>query len=309
MTKKGRLVLRIVLWSAVAVLFTVILVCCILWGTQGFSSAFFSLKGESKVVKTYHSDAQAFDSLEIQWQAGNVTVSPTDQEQVTVTETSAYKIKPMSCDINGGRLVVTQSRSIGFFFFGFGQRVSDLEIALPRRQYKDFLLKITSGHAKIQDVSAADATLQMTSGKIEADGLEGDTITVKSTSGSMVGKRIAGGELSVESTSGNVTLDGAFTSLLGDTTSGSVKVSSSTVLQTLDVKLTSGKFQISIPDNDGFLLDCKKTSGSLKSDFELMAPINDKNGTYRYLDGGSSGRHYSVKITSGTFILSKMAGQ
>lgn len=309
MTKKSHLVLRIVLWSAVAIIFTVVLICCILWGTQGFSYTFFSLKGEFKEVKTYHSDAQAFDSLEIQWRAGDVIVSPTDDDQITVKEISAYQIEPMSCSIESGRLVVTQSRNIGFIFFGFGQRSSDLEIVLPRRQYEAFSLKISSGHAKLQGISSAAATLQMTSGKIEADNLTSDAMTIKSTSGSVVGKRITGRALSVESTSGNVTLDGAFTSLRGDTTSGSVKISSSSLLQELDVGLTSGKFQISMPDNDGFLLDCKKTSGSIKSDFELMAPINDKNGTYRYLDGGSAGRHYTVKITSGTFILSKTGGQ
>ena len=309
MTEKSRLVLRIVLWSAVAVIFTIILVCCILWGTQGFSSGFFSLKGEIKVVKTYHSDVQTFDSLEIQWRAGNVIVSPTDEEQITVKETSAYQIEPMSCSIESGRLVVAQSRNIGFVFLGFGQRSSDLEIILPRRQYEAFSLKISSGHAKLREIAATGVTLQMTSCKIEAEDITGDTMTVKSTSGSILGKRIVGGALSVESTSGNVTLDGAFTSLRGDTTSGSVKISSSSVLQGLDVGLTSGKFQISMPDNDGFLLDCKKTSGSIKSDFELMAPINDKNGTYRYLDGGSAGRHYSVKITSGTFMLSKIGEQ
>ena len=61
---------------------------------------------------------------------------------------------------------------------------------------------------------------------------------------------------------------------------------------------------VSIPDNDGFVLEASKTSGDIRSSFDLLSPINDKSGRYVY-KSDAAGRSYRVKLTSGDFTLDR----
>lgn len=302
MNKKGAIA-RIIVWAVVAVLLIGLLATVLALGTSVFP--LFSKQGVNRMITDTHFDSGAVNAVSVEWHVGEVRITPAADDQVRAVERSRYDVNAMECETSGGRLTIRQRTGWGFFFFGFGKRRSDLELTLPQKQYDELLLSITSGDAAAQGIEASKIDLRMTSGSIRVTDLTAQTLRVKATSGRMQGSGLQAEALHTELTSGRVELSGAFGAIDGNITSGNAEIVSSIMPSTLDYGLTSGKTVIRIPDNDGFSLRLKKTSGSFHSDFDLMAPINDKDGTYQYRNGGSQGIAYAVKMTSGTFRLEK----
>lgn len=304
MSKKGALV-SIVLWSCIAFALLAALVFGIV---KGFNFDFTKIYSGNIGLHEVYSDsmsADEFNSINISWHAGNVLVRPSDDGQMHITQRSYYKVRALECDVSGNYLRIDENDDYGFFFFGFGPRSSDLELALPSKQYEDFALKMTSGNTDIDGISASDIDLQMTSGKLEADSLQAKKMNANVTSGQMDVNNAQAKSLSVDVTSGGANFLGTYSAISGKTTSGTVNIETEVVPDSLDADLTSGKISVTIPENDGFTLNCKKASGDIKSDFDLMKSINDEISKYMYLSGGSSGRDYTVRLTSGTFELHK----
>lgn len=302
MNKTGAIV-RIVVWSVVAVSLIGLLVALLITGTGWMDFGF--RKGENRVITDMTYDGGTVDTVSVEWHAGQVRITPSADGQVRAIERSGYDINEMECDVVGGRLTVRQRTGWGFFFLGFGPRRSDLQLTLPQKQYKELLLSITSGDAAAEGITADSIELRLTSGDMHVTNLTADSLRAKGTSGRLQGSGLQARTLTAELTSGRIELSGAFGAIDGQVTSGHTEIVTSEVPTKLTYGLTSGKAVVRMPDNDGFTLQLKKTSGSFHSDFDLLAPINDKDGAYRYLDGGAGRTPYAVKMTSGTFRLEK----
>lgn len=303
MSKKGA-VFQIVWWSCLALTLSALLILGI--SKRADIGSLIGSISKDALHEVYSADVNADEvqSVEVNWHAGNVRIRPSDDDRVHLTQRSYYNVRALACDVSDGRLAIEENAADSFFIF-FGTRSSDLELTLPSKQYREFTLKMTSGHTDVSGVAASSMELEVTSGRLQADTLQADAIRAKITSGNMDVGQAQAGSLSVDATSGDTTFKGSFTSVSGRTTSGSVAVETDVVPESLDAEMSSGKVSVTMPDNDGFLLNCKKSSGSVRSDFDLMESINQGNGRYTYGSGSTSGRQYSVKLTSGTFELHK----
>ncbi len=287
----------IVVWSVVAVLLVALLVA--LTVTGGFSGVF----GEPRVITTAEMDGETFDSVDLTWKSGKVQITRSADGKMRLTQRSRYDVKELEYGVENGRLYLRERPSWGIIFIGIGSRSSDLELQLPEKQYKEFALTMTSGKTVMEDVSADSMRLKVTSGRLEGSRLAAGALTADMTSGNMQVNAKAS-TLQVGITSGRAVFEGSFPSVEGKATSGTVKVETDVVPQHLDGDVTSGKMSFTIPDNGGFSLYCRKSSGSLKSDFELMNSVNDKN-QYVY---GTGGPAYTNRLTSGTLEI-RRAGQ
>lgn len=303
MNKQGA-VASIIIWSVIAAALVAVLVISILFGTHFQFFNQFGI-GESHVIYQNNINSSEFNSVQISWHAGHVQIRPTEDDQMQLTQRSNYDVSELSCSVSGGRLMIDENSSIGFFFFGFGNRSSDLELYLPKKQYEEFELKMTSGSTDMNGVSADKMSFDLTSGDIRADTLQTKSLDVHTTSGTIALDSVQADSVTAEATSGKITVSGSLSAIKSKTTSGAVTMATDVVPSALDADLTSGNIKITIPDNDGFTLACKKTSGSLNSDFDLSNSINDNKNTYRYLSGGSSNLRYTAEITSGNFSLMK----
>ncbi len=111
------------------------------------------------------------------------------------------------------------------------------------------------------------------------------------TSGKMTVESSRADALTVEVTSGSAAFGGAFRNISGEATSGTVRIATDVLPDTLDGNVTSGKVSFTIPDNDGFP-STVKTSGSLRSNFDLMSSVNGDKNQYSY---GSAARPIPAK--------------
>ena len=293
-SKKGAVVM-IVVWSVIAALLAALLVALIVTG--GFSGG--GLFGEPKVIATAEMDGGEFDSVEILWKSGKVSVTLSADGRMHLTQRSRYNVQPLDYGVEDGRLTLRENASWGIIFFGIGSRSSDLELQLPEKRYKEFLLSMSSGRSAVQGISADDLRFKLTSGRLEGSGLEAGTLTAEMTSGNMAVSGAKAEALRVELTSGRAELSGSFPSIEGRATSGTAKISTDVLPTHLDGQVTSGKVSFTIPDNTGFTLYCTKSSGRLKSDFALMQSVSDKN-HYAY---GTDGPSYTGRLTSGTLEI------
>ena len=294
MSKKGAAIL-IVVWSAVAVLLVALLVALTVTG---------GIFGEPKVIATAEMDGDAFDSVEIEWKSGKVAITCSADGRMHLTQRSRYKVEELEHYVEDGRLILRERASWGLIFFGIGSRSSDLELQLPDKQYGDFLLSMSSGSTALEGVSADHMQLKLTSGRLTGTGLSAGTLNADMTSGNMKVTGAHADALRVEVTSGKASIQGSFPSVEGKATSGTVRIETDVLPTHLDGQLTSGRMSFTIPDNTGFSLYCKKSSGSLKSDFALMQSVTDKS-QYAF---GSGGPSYTGKLTSGTLEILR-AGQ
>ena len=298
MAKTGAIT-AIVIWAAVAVGLIILL---IVGATIGLGR--FPARGELHEVFSLDEDGAAVDSVEIGWHTGHVRVSPSDDGRMRLKQTSRYNVEPLEYQLTDGKLEIKQKQNFGLFFFGFGFRSSDLELSLPQKQYDAFILKMTSGDSDVKSVSAEKMQITVTSGQLNADGLEAKSISCNLTSGDIEAENIKADSLKISMTSGKAILDGTFTDIESRTTSGKLEIKTDAVPEKIDSRVTSGDVSVSIPENDGFDLTLKKTSGSFDTDFDLKGSINNFSGEYTY-GTGSSGRNYDIKITSGKFDLLK----
>lgn len=301
MTNKTGQIVRIVIASLAAAAFTVLLVLGI---NGGLSFPSFFRKGEEHMITSVSRDASGIRDVQIDWRAGRVEVTRSADGSFHATETSRYDADPMLCTTDGGVLRIKQQTGIGFFFFGFGSRSSTLTLQLPEKEYEAFQLKMSSGEGSVTGINAASQRFELTSGDLRVDALQADSLTAKLTSGQLTGTGVAARALDAGTTSGRLSLSGAFSGITAKCTSGKITLDSSLVPDTLDVNVTSGDVGVTIPDNDGFVLESSKTSGDIRSSFDLLSPINDKSGRYVY-KSDETGRSYRVKLTSGNFTFDR----
>ena len=293
--------MRIVIASLAAVAFTVLLVFGIS-GRLSFLPIF--RKGEEHMITSVSRDASGIQDIQIDWRAGRVKVTKSVDGNFHATETSRYDVDPMLCTSDGGVLKIKQQTGIGFFFFGFGSRSSTLTLQLPEKEYDAFQLKMSSGEGDITGIHATSQRFELTSGDLRVSALQADNLTAKLTSGQLTGTDITAQALDAGTTSGGLSLSGAFAGITAKCTSGKIALRSFLVPDALNVNIVSGNVGVSIPENEGFVLETSKTSGNIHSSFDLLSPINDKSGRYVY-KSDTVGRNYFVKLTSGDFTLDR----
>lgn len=277
---KAAAVFKIVIWSLIAVVLIGTFVAMV--NTSSFSLPFFNLSRLDQnvhVIREQRFPSESIDSIDIKWTSGSMYILPTDGNSIIVTEKSNRELSEkelLQISIKNGRLTMDQGEmDRRFFLFSIGEIIVT-EIRLPEKQYNEIKTK-------------------MTSGKLEMDGLDAKTILAEMTSGLINFSSLTAENLIIDMTSGKVDVAGTFDDIYVDSTSGVVNIKNEQAPTAMLIKMSSGKATVTIPDNTGFSIAKKLTSGVFRSDFDI-----DDFG--RYKDGGYK---YRVTMTSGVFELKK----
>lgn len=180
-----------------------------------------------------------------------------------------------------------------------------------------FDLSSTSGNSNISKLNANSMSYQSTSGDRNFRNITiKEDIDINSTSGRTQLYDITCNQLSIDSTSGDINIGDTKLDLLIigsrsgtinvedldggtqiETTSGYTKLSFSNAQENIYVKSLSGNVDIILPDNLGFTLNSKTTSGDIDCEFSLT---NMKTGKHS-LSGvyGNGEVDISISVTSG----------
>lgn len=229
---KSSTIVRIVLWSLVAVILTGILA----WGI-GFKSGFgwpwhFGGDGSGYTSGEASFDASEIDEVQVEWVSGKLIIE--EGTQISFREEASHSLdedEQVSYRVDGRKLIIREYRRSVWF----GSTPSkDLYLTLPQELRKLDL-----------EVVSADVTM---TGKFTLDELD-----MEGVSGRWQVSEVSCRTVDIESVSGN------FEVTIGE------------MPDKIDMDTVSGDLVLYLPENEGFTAEVDGVSGDLSSEFATVS--------------------------------------
>lgn len=234
-----------------------------------------------------------------------VTIYPTDSTEVKLLQSSTTTLKNedlISISKEGNSLIFTKPNKIRLFSVKIFPQKIDLYI--PKDYSDDLSISMSSGKLSMDGLNFKNLDVYLSSGTCDLKNLTAENTELRLSSGTLNANAIKSNIMTTDISSGKLVVEGEFTNIDTQTSSGSTKISSKITPETLSSKVSSGKTDISIPDNNGFEVRYKRSSGSIVLDFPLSDFNKDnKSGVAKYKDGGNT---YNLSVSSGKLTLGKL---
>ncbi|MNP30500.1 hypothetical protein D3C76_1235740 [compost metagenome] len=208
----------------------------------------------------------------------------------------------ISISKEGNSLIFTKPNKIRFFSVKiFSQKI---DLYIPKDYSEDLSISMSSGKLSMDGLNFKNLDVYLSSGTCDLKNLTAENTELRLSSGTLNANAIKSNIMTTDISSGKLVVEGEFTNIDTQTSSGSTRISSKITPESLSSKVSSGKTDISIPDNDGFEVRYKRSSGSIVLDFPLSDFNKDnKSGVAKYKDGGNT---YNLSVSSGKLTLGKL---
>lgn len=234
-----------------------------------------------------------------------VTIYPTDSNEVKLLQSSTTTLKSedlISISKEGNSLIFTKPNKIRFFSVKiFSQKI---DLYIPKDYSEDLSISMSSGKLSMDGLNFKNLDVYLSSGTCDLKNITTENTDLRLSSGTLNGKAIKSNIMATDISSGKLVVEGEFSNIDTQTSSGSTRISSKITPESLTSKVSSGKTDISIPDTDGFEVRYKRSSGSIVLDFPLSDFNKDnKSGVAKYKDGGNT---YNLSVSSGKITLGKL---
>jgi len=241
----------------------------------------FGISNKNDKVKEYEytfKNHKELEEVNLKSLSSKVNIIPTNESKITV-KIKKYERDKIIVTKDSYELKIHEKGNFMFFSINFKpEPVIDLYI--PKNLVLNYNILLTSG-------------------KIEAKNLKMKTANIKVTSGKIFLKKIRTNSLEIETTSGEIKYSGQASKIKTKLTSGKVNLDLYNAPKKITAKITSGNLNIVLPDNNGFLLKQKITSGKINSEFPLTIL---KEGEFVYKKAINK---YEFDVTSGKINLTK----
>lgn len=286
---KTSAVVRIVIWSLVALILTGILVAGVVfkgvWGGSGDFSVGFTgnvYSGDYNIGGG--SVTEPINAVGVDWVSGKIEISVYDGETTEISENEIsdedYKLRYR---VENGRLTVHSEKS-GFSFGIISRPKKELTIRIPRtygENLKEIKISSTSADINLNGLTVLEST-------------ETDTV-----SGKVTAENLNTASLECDTVSGDIKVSGAIERFDLNSTSGSAQIITSVPLKKLETDTVSGNVTVTLPENSGFTLEFDTVSG----DFNCELPLANRNGKHICNDGSAE---FEADSTSGDFTIKKL---
>lgn len=297
---KTSAIIRIVAGSITAVLLTAILLCGIYgWPFMGihldwpdsFGFGDFSYgyeDAESYQVGAGKAGPEEIREIEIHWDAGGkVNLIADDVAQIEFSEESEEALKEeerMRYLIKDGKLMIQYHGAVklsGFFMKGL-QTNKTLTVKIPAQ------LQQQLSQVEVESVEAP----------IYLNGIHPEKLVLSSTSGEIVAEECQADYMVADSVSGKIQLKSDFQSIQCSNVSGLIDVQTQTTPERMEMDTVEGDVRVSLPDQDGFIIDFETVSGEM----DCQLPTTGNKTEFQYLDGGAV---YRISTVSGNTTIAK----
>lgn len=243
-------------------------------------------------------DAQAVNSIEINWTSGNISIQTYTGSQIKLTESINGSTEPLNernrmyCFVNNDKLTVNFTQAQGFFA-GFIERSvgKELTVLIPQSGF--------TGNTLILDTVSADSIINC---------ISFETVKINSISGKIaINSSTVTDKLHSESKSGSISIDGVNSSKLDiNTTSGKIEISNCHLTDKLCTESKSGA--INVENINAVKLELITASGSIsltsanseRLKLNTVSGRADICGQFNEIDANTLSGNYS--ITSDTAV-------
>jgi hypothetical protein len=240
---------------------------------------------------------QNIDSVTIEWIAGGVKINPTLEPHIRIVE-KAYKIideaKEVKVTVSGSSLNLKTRNKSTFYFFGFTNTGTFLEVYLPiTTSFKLIKLSSASGDYSIEEVYSDLTQINLSSGDLAIKNVSSSVFSLSLTSGNSTISDSDFLSTSINMTSGELNFSAQSNSFTANMTSGDATIDLLSELpKAINIDVTSGDVELILHGSSPFSFKVNQVSGDFNPRFSTI-----KNGhLYSYLTGGPT---YTIDMVSG----------
>jgi hypothetical protein len=265
-----------------------------------------TLTGSFNEVGSYTFPAEGIDSLDIDWTAGTVSVTPYDGSDIKVTEYAQRDLddrEKLVTKVSGGTLevdYVSPGLSINMV-------TKKLEILVPQSlaaqldtlavdatsadvSISDFTVASldideTSGEAMLKNIDAATADIGSVSGTIDIAGFSAAGLTMETTSGEMKLTDASVDDMKTNSVSGGHMLNGTFKNVDAGSVSGEIQIGSTVDPDKLNCESTSGSITVTLPGSSDLSVNYSTVSGRFNSEIAVKTSGGAADYTFSTVSG------------------------
>lgn len=309
MNKKNSAIVRIICWSAVAVILTVVLIVGLV---RGWNFSVFNFSSWNSIDTSKYSAGSAsfpgdkIKNIEVNWLDGEVIMDVSNDNNISLKEKCTRKLskkEQLHYYISGDTLYVEYRGSKKMNFFGFNNNLhKKLTIQLPKEtasSLEDVTVNGVSSDILLDGLKAEMVQADTVSGDIQLDNIEADSLNVNTTSGDVISQTLTvHNSVTANTTSGDVTLEGSLNAVSHNSVSGLLSFTSDVCPEKVDANTTSGDIYMSLPENSGFNLSYDTVSGDWESSFPLTA-----SGSHYTCGNGENAFH--VETVSGDITINQ----
>ncbi|EOP51630.1 DUF4097 family beta strand repeat-containing protein [Bacillus pseudomycoides] len=183
-------------------------VACIIIGVVGISQTYSKTvdaaeKGETeRVIKN-----EAIKNLEIDLDAGDVTVQKGDDSSFYIKQSGNTTKQKISIDEKGDILKVQgkikKGISFDFSFLSFGFKTPGVTIVVPERSYQEIKVSSSAGEITVNDVKSERVEATTLGGDVEIERVTAKKVEGSSKAGGIKMKKVSG-KVVAKTTSGDV---------------------------------------------------------------------------------------------------------
>ncbi len=306
---KKSAIVRIVIWSVVALVLTGILISALVLKENPnapiISGEYKNYKYDNEKeysVGATELSAMEFTSVRVDWISGNIYLHAYDGDKVKIEETSHNDIEEkyeLRWLVKDNTLYIKPCKSMNSWDLANKIPTKDLFVYIPDdlavRMDKVYIDN-ASACVNISGITAEEFDITSVSGDIWYEKCGAKEIKIENVSGYVNITETNTDIFDVESVSGNVEIMGIVNSLNIDSVSGKVLLCTNKPPQSADVSTVSGDIEFQLPENDGFCIDFDSVSGKVTSELSLI--IN--NGEHTYGDGS---RDFDFETISGNVYI------
>lgn len=249
---KQNAIVRIILFAILAIVLIFVLLGGIGLKRYRAPGIFVSKANDAPVIPETRFTTQEIDSLNINWASGTIHIEGTDDDEITVGESTVDGQKPMVLKKGGSTLYVEFSEDVSILSFNVGTNTTkDLYITVP----KDWDFK------KVElDGASAD---------VEVLNLTGKEFDIDTASGNHTFQDCSLEKLEMDTASGDLNYSGSIRDKLK--LSGASAQANLILLnapKSIKIDSVSGDLNLTLPENCGFTLEKDTLSGSFSSEFD-----------------------------------------
>lgn len=289
MKKKRNALVRVCLWSFIAMVLIAGLFSAMGGSSRALSLDIFTQRGSNRQayaedMGSYTVPAVGIQSISVEWVSGTVDVNVHSGNDIYFSESSGSALKEddlLHYTVKGGKLSISFTAPRKGILSWFQSTPSkSLTLNLPASLVLEKLA--------LENVSS---TLTF-----NGAGLSIEKLDIENVSGKITVQNATADKFELESVSGSIDIHGSFSSVQSENVSGKQIFRLSTTPDTMKVEVVSGDITVYLPKDKGFTATLDSVSGGMKSDF---ADVQGKNA--RFGDGAAKLSFESV--SGGVSIL------
>lgn len=303
-------IIRIVMWSLVALGLTAILILGIT-NSNGINGVFHFtniIDPNIAVQKDESLEIKGVNKIIVDFSSSDIIVKATDEENMRIIQKSNKTLKDDEKFqvIQGNNQITIEKEKFGNLSntWSFGNFKEVIEIYLPKNYNSDLDIETSSGDINFDsDIILSNANFSASSGDILSKyNLQIKDFNIVTSSGDISIETLTTSTYKIKATSGDIKINSLSGSGQVDTSSGDIKVQYKDIEDYSEVTATSGDVKLTIQKGMSLEFKGKCSSGDINSNLDLNykdedhheATANIGNGPYKKINVNTSSGDISI---------------